>query len=48
MEVVYGFTWEESIEFVRDLEYDNDRFRELVVAVNQRGETKIPPTIREH
>ena len=41
---VRDFTWDDAIEFVHSLKFDNDRFHELVSAVQQRGESGISPT----
>ena len=34
---VHKFTWDEAIEFVSKLEFDNERFTQLVEVVANRG-----------
>jgi len=41
---VREFTWDDAIEFVDSLEFDNERFNELVAVVQRRGESRISPT----
>ncbi len=38
--VVHQFSWGEALEFVSELHFDNERFRELVDVVVNRGEIK--------
>ena len=36
--VVHELSWDEAIDFVDQLEYDNQRFRELLEVVGRRGQ----------
>jgi len=40
---VREFTWDDAIEFVDSLEFDNERFNELVAVVQQRGNPEHRP-----
>ena len=35
---LHEFSWDEALEFVTPLEFDNPRFRQLVTAVRNKGE----------